>query len=417
MNPQIISETEAPIAYADNLVESPLVGNSAKPGPTMIDTLILFALHKRIIARVAGITTVIGIVISVLLPVRYTATTQIMTPQQTESTAMMMMMAPFASASAGSMAALASGGLSLKSPNDLYIGILTSRPIADAIIQKFDLVKSYHARDMTAARKRLTKYTTIQSEKSGLISIEITDKDKVRAAEMANSYTEQLRSITQTMAATEASQRRQFYERQLKEAKDDLVAAETAFQQVEQTRGVIQPTDQARVIIGSLASLRAGITEKKVELQALRSYSTDRNPQVQLAENELAALQAAEDRMAQKQHTGGFSNLGLGDVPGAGLDYLKAQHELLYRQTLFDLLIKQYDAAKLDEAKSATVIRVVATAIPPDRKASPQRILIILLSLLAGIVISCSGVYLNELLRKNPGVTRSIADLRSALTK
>ena len=107
-------------------------GNDAKPGPTMIDTLILFALKKRLIGAATAIMTAIGIVISLLLPVRYTATTEIMTPQQTESAAMMM--SQLANTSAGSMAALATTQLGLKNPNESYIGMLGSRPVLDTII-------------------------------------------------------------------------------------------------------------------------------------------------------------------------------------------------------------------------------------------------------------------------------------------
>ena len=181
-------------------------------------------------------------------------------------------------------------------------------------------MKSYQANDMTAARTALFAYTKMTSEKSGFISLSVTDKDKVRAAAMANAYVDQLRNLTQSMAATEALQRRQFYEGQLKEAKDDLVAAETSFQRVQQTKGVIQPADQAKVIIESLAALRAEITSKKVELQALRSYSTDRNPQVLLTENELASLQTAEDQeWSRNSITAGFLISDWVTFPALGL--------------------------------------------------------------------------------------------------
>ena len=61
--------------------------------------------------------------------------------------------------------------------------------------------------------------------------------------------------------------------------------------------------------------------------------------------------------MEQRNHSSGFTDLGLGDVPGAGMEYLRAEHELKYRQAMFDLLLKQYDAAKLDESKDAAIIQ------------------------------------------------------------
>jgi uncharacterized protein involved in exopolysaccharide biosynthesis len=300
----------------------------------------------------------------------------------------MLMMNQLTAAGGGSLAALAGGGL-LKNPNDIYIGLLTSRPIADAIIEKFSLAKVYHAKDMTAARNELAGNTVVTSEKNGFIAVSVTDKDKKRVAEMANAYTDQLRILTKTLAVTEASQRRVFYEEQLKQAREALVAAELAFQQVQQQKGLVQLDAQAKAMIESLAVLRAQVAAKQVEVQALRSYSTEQNPDVQLAEKELTSLQAEESRLEQSNHSPGIAGIGLGNVPAAGLEYLRAAHELQYQQALFDMLMKQYDAAKLDESKDAAIIQVVEPAIEPDHKSSPKRALIVLLFTFVGFFAGC----------------------------
>jgi tyrosine-protein kinase Etk/Wzc len=345
---------------------------------SLIDVLTQLAYRKWLIAKVTAIAALAGVTISLVLPVRYTAGTKIMPPQQTQSAASLMMN-QMTSVGGGSLAALAGGGLGLKSPNDIYVGMLTSRPIADAIIQKFGLMQAYHARNMTEARKILEGYTDVTSEKNGFIAVLVTDEDKKRAAEMANAYTDQLRVLTQTLAVTEASQRRLFYEEQLKQAKDALVAAELAFQHVQQQKGLVQLDAQAKVMIEGISALRAQIAAKQVETQVLRSYSTEQNPDLQLAEKQLSFLQVEQARMEQNNHAPGFAGLGLGNVPTAGLEYLRAEHELTYRQARFDMLLKQYDVAKLDEAKEAAIIQVVEPAIIPDRKSSPKRALLVVL--------------------------------------
>jgi capsule polysaccharide export protein KpsE/RkpR len=385
---------------------------------SLIDVLTQLAYRKRLIARVTGIAMLAGVVLALVQPVLYTATTKIMPPQQTQSTASMLMMNQLTSAGGGSLAALAGGGLGLKNPNDIYVGLLTSRPIADAIIQKFNLAKVYHAKDMTAARKKLAGYTEVTSEKNGFIDISVTDKDKKRVAEMANTYTDQLRILTKSLAVTEASQRRLFYEEQLKQSKDALVAAELAFQQVQQQKGLVQLDAQAKAMIESLAVLRAQVAAKQVEVQALRSYSTEQNPDVQLEEKELASLQAEEARLEQSNRSPGIAGLGLGNVPAAGLEYLRAAHELAYRQALFDMLMKQYDAARLDEAKDAAIIQVVEPAIEPDRKSSPKRALIIVLSTFVGFFFGCIlALFLwgKELAQLDPDVAKQIQEFRCAL--
>lgn len=356
---------------------------------SLIDVLIQLARRKGLIARFTGAAMAVGLLIVLLWPPKYTATTKLMPPQQVTSSASMLMGQLASSGSGGALAAMAGTGLGLKSPNEIYIGMLTSRPIADAIIQKFELVRVYHVKDMTAARKKLASYTDVSAEKSGFISVSVRDEDKKRVAEMANAYTDQLRILTKTLAVTEASQRRLFYEDQLKQAKEALVAAELSFQQVQQKQGVVQLDAQAKAMIESLAALRAQVAAKQVEVQALRSYSTEKNPEVQLAEHELSTMQGEVARLEERNHSTGFSDIGLRDVPGAGLDYLRAEHEVKYQQALFDLLMRQYDAAKLDESKDAAIIQVVEPAIEPDKRTSPKRVLVLATSMFAGFFAGC----------------------------
>jgi tyrosine-protein kinase Etk/Wzc len=384
---------------------------------SLIEVLTQLAYRKLLVAKITGAAILVGVVLAFASPVRYTATTKLMPPQQTQSSASLMM-SQLTAAGGGSLAALAGGSLGLKSPNDIYIGLLTSRTVADSIISRFDLMKEYRSRDMTDARKNLADFTQVTSEKNGFISVSVTDKDKKRVAAMANAYTEELRTLTKTLAVTEASQRRLFYEDQLKQAKDALLAAELAFQQVQQTKGLVQLDAQAKAMIEGLALLRAQVAAKQVEVQALRSYSTERNPDLALAEGELATLQAEVGQLEQRNHTSGSGELGLQDVPIAGMAYLRADHEVRYRQALFDLLIKQYDAARLDEAKDAAIIQVVEPAIEPDRKSAPKRALIVLFSMVCGFFGSCLlglTLWWKELIDSEPHVSSQFQKLKSAL--
>lgn len=348
----------------------------------LIDVLTRLALRKWLIARVTGISMLIGLILCFALPVQYTTVTTIMPPKQTQSTT------SFLNAQLGSFAEAAGGaGGLLKDPNAIYIGLLKSRPVADAIIAEFDLRNVYRAKDMTAARKELKENTEIASEKSTLISISVTDRNKSRAAAMANAYAEQLRILSKTISFTEASRRRLFFQEQVKSQKEELVAAEVAFQQVQLTKGLVQLDSQASVIIGSLARIRGGIAAKEVELQALRSYSTEHNSDVQLAERELSTMQGEAAQLERNGKPTGDSEMGLKDVPKAGLEYIRAERELQYQQSFFDTLLRQYEAARLDEAKEAATIQVVEPAIEPDRKSTPKRSAILIASILLGLLL------------------------------
>jgi uncharacterized protein involved in exopolysaccharide biosynthesis len=391
------------------------VAVSDKDDSGFLGFLLQLAHRKKLIAVVTGASTAIGIACAFLLPVRYLATTRIMTPQQTQSSAAMLMN-QLANSGANALATMAAGsGLSIRNPNDLYIGLLRSRPIADSIIQQFGLQALYHARDMTVAREKLATNTAVESEKSGFLAVSVTDDDKQRAAAIANAYTEQLRILTKTLAVSEASRRRLFYEDQLKRSKDDLLAAKLNVQKIGRQKGVVELDAQSRGLINGLTQLRAMAAAKQVELKTLKSYSTEQNPEVQLTQTQLESLEAEIARLEQSNHTASPSGLGLQDLAGAGMDYLSAAHELQYRQTLFDLLVRQYDAARLDEAKEAAVIQIIETAKPPDQRASPHRASIAITFALLGFLAACSYQFVVNFLRANPDVSEWLIQFKSAI--
>ncbi len=383
---------------------------------SLIELLTQIARRKRLIGLSVAAGLLTGIVLCFVLPVRYTATTRILTPQQAPPA--IALLTSSSAGGAGGLAAFAGQGLSLKNPNDIYVGMLKSRPVADAVIRKFSLVAEYGAKDMTAARRKLAMRTSVESEKDGMIAIAVTDSDRNRAAEMANAYTDELGSLTSRIAVTEASRRRLFYEGQLKIAGAALVEAEARLQQVQQKKGVVQPDAQAAALVEALALLHAQIAAKQVELHALETYSTERNPDVELTRQELSSLREQAANMEQRGRAPGFRDFTLGDLPAAGMDFLRAEHDAQYRRAIYDLLMKQYDAARLDEAKEAAVIQVVERAIPPDRKSSPRRILIMLVALAGGLFGGCCLALLSwwgELVRSDPSREEQLRKLSEAL--
>ena len=242
----------------------------AIPGLFLIEVLTVFARRKQVVGAAAAIGMLVGIGLSLLLPVKYTATTKIMTPQQMQSTAAMMMN-QLAGSSSGIMSSSAGAALGIRNPNEVYIGILNSRTIADGIIQQFDLQDVYRVSDLEAARKKLADVTSIVAEKSGMIAISVTDRDRTRSAQLVSSYTEHLRFLTKTLAVTEASQRRLFYEEQLKNAKDNVVSAEYKLRQVQSRKGVIQPDARCARQSNDHGTGRTGRADcggSRVELQA-----------------------------------------------------------------------------------------------------------------------------------------------------
>ena len=253
---------------------------------SLLDLLIVLAKHKKLILGLPFLAALLAAGISLLLPNIYTGTTKILPPQQTQSSAAAML------AQLGGLAGGAGGALGIKNPNDLYIGMLKSRTLGDNLIQRFELQKVYEAKTMFDTRKAIDANTKIASGKDGIITIDFDDKDTKRAAAVANAYVEELYKLTQTLAVTEASQRRLFFEKQLTLAKDSLANAEVALRQTQERTGLIKLDDQGRAIIESVARMRAEIAAKEVQLGAMRTFATKNNPDYVLLVQQLGGLRA-----------------------------------------------------------------------------------------------------------------------------
>ena len=280
----------------------------------------------------------------------------------------------------------------------MYVALITSRTVEDAMIQRFNLQQEYREKKLSDTRKALERRTMVTAgSKDGLIRLSIEDRNPQRAAELANGYLEEFRKLSATLAITEAARRRLFFEEQLKQTKESLTAAENAMTSTQRSTGVLQIDSQARALIESAAVLRAQVAAKQVQIQGMRSYAAEDNPDLILAKQELAALQAQLQRIAGSQNDPGSDiNLSKGRVTDAGMEYLRRYRELKYQETVFELLSKEFEIAKLDEAREGSIVQVVDTAIPPDKKSSPHRFWIVLGSTFAAFVVAVFWVNLRR---------------------
>jgi uncharacterized protein involved in exopolysaccharide biosynthesis len=365
---------------------------------SLLDLLVLLVGRKRFIVRFVLGAAVLSIVVSLLLPIRYEAKVVLLPPQQNSSVASALMGQLGNLGALGSLASLTGGGLGIKNPADMYVSLLTSRTVEDAMIERFGLMKEYRLKRMSDTRKALEHRTTaVAGTKDGLIRITIEDGDKQRAADLANGYVEEFRKFSASLAITEAARRRLFFEQQVQQAKDKLTEAEEAMTKTQQATGVLQIDSQARALIESAAILRGQVVAKEVQIEGMRSFATDDNPSLVLAKQELAALQSQLEHLAGSQtDTGSDINLSKGRVTQSGMEYLRRFRDLKYQETVFELLAKEYEIAKLDEAREGSIIQVVDAAVPPDTKSSPHRTLIVLATTILSFFVAAFWVFLRE---------------------
>jgi uncharacterized protein involved in exopolysaccharide biosynthesis len=165
----------------------------------------------------------------------------------------------------------------------------------------------------------------------------------------------------------------------------------------QQSTGVLEIDSQARALVESAAVLRAQVVAKQVEIEGMRSFATDDNPNVVLAKQELAALESQLQRVAGSQNDAGSDiNLSKGRVTQSGMEYLRRYRDLKYQETVFELLAKEFEIAKLDEAREGSIVQVVDDAVPADKKSSPHRTLIVLGATILAFFVAVFWVFLRD---------------------
>lgn len=388
--------------FTDSMVQSE-AGAEKLAGAelSVLDVLVLLTAQKRFLLRFFVGAVLLSTMIAFLLPVRYEGNIVMLPPQQNSSLGSALIGQIGNGGSLGALAPLASlagGTLGLKNPADMYVSLLTSRTVEDALIQRFNLTSEYREKRVSDARKELESRTTaVAGAKDGLIRLTVKDRDPKRAADLANGYVEEFRKVSASLAITEAARRRLFFEQQLQQAKDNLSAAEQAMKETQQSTGVLQIESQARSLIESAAVLRGQVVAKQVQVQSMRSFATEDNPRLVLAKQELAALQAQLDKLAGSAQDGGSDIvMSKGRVTGAGLEYVRRLRDLKYNETVFELLAKQFEIAKLDEAREGSIIQVVDAAVIPDKRSSPYRLLIVVLTSLTAFFAAAFWVVLRQ---------------------
>lgn len=347
----------------------------------LLDYVEVILKRKKLIIRSTTVVFLVSIVISLSLPKIYVSKAMILPPSQDQGLLGAMM------GQMGGVAALAGGLLGASSSADMYASVLKSDAVKDSIIERFKLMDVYKAKYRFDTYKIIDKRVDITAgKKDGIISIAVEDKDPKRAADMANAYVEELGKLTVRLNVTDAGHNRTFLEDRLSKAKVDLAKAEENIKNFQMKNKALDITEQAKGTIRGIADMTAQLAAEEVKLAALRHSLTDSNAEVK---NQKAVIASLKGQIAKFEGNGaGGSIPTVGSVPPIGQEYMRLMREFKIQETLVELLTKQYEIAKLTEAKDVSSIQVLQKANIPDRKIKPRRSLIVLMT--TSFAFACS---------------------------
>lgn len=377
----------------------------------LLEYLLVIGKNAKQIFRACFVAGIFGLGIVFLLPNIYIATARIMPPPENSGGLAGML---------GGMGDLASiAGISVGgSSGELYVGMLKSRTISDAIIDRFNLMEVYDQNYRVKMYEKLEKIVKVSLGKDdGIISISVEDEDAQRSADIANAYVEELMKLNVKFNLGNAGRQRVFLEERLSIVKRDLANAEEALRSFQKGNNAIRLDEQAKAIIENISLLKGQIASKEVELGVAKSYQTEQSPEVKVLRESLTGLKGQLRQLEQstdgKKVTGDIF-IATANVPDVGLQFARVMREFKIQEALNELLTKQYEMAKIEEAKNTSTLQVLDSAVPPDKKSKPKRSLILILLIFFTGFVSIAWIFVKEFYRKLPEEDRTqLAEIKS----
>jgi uncharacterized protein involved in exopolysaccharide biosynthesis len=364
--------------------------------------------HRRFLFRVSGIGLVCSVALALVIPTRYRSTVQLMPPDQGSAGVGMAMLAAATGITGGSsgtsgslgsgLGSIAGDLLGVKNSSDLFVGILQSRTVQDDLINKFDLKKEYWDRKIEDARDDLDKHTDFTADrKTGIITIKVTDHNPKKAAAMAGEYVAQLNDIVTHLNTSAAHRERVFLENRLVQVKDDLESAEKNFSAFASKNTTIDIQSQAKAMIESGAALQGQLIAAQTELQGLRQIYSDGNVRVRTVQARISEIQRQLQKIVGVHDDGSLPNQqgdqpdqllypSIRKLPVIGVDYADLYRSTRVQEAVFEVLTKEYELAKVQEAKETPSVKVLDAPDVPEKKSFPPRLLVVFLGTVLAFV-------------------------------
>ena len=358
----------------------------------LLELLRVVVRNLPLIAKITAGAIIVSVLFSLMLKNVYTAKATLLPPQKESVGGASALLASMGGGIAG-----LSGGLG--SPAELYLEILKSRSVADAVIKRLDLPREFKTKNADATRTRLLGVVKFQAAKTGIISITADYKDPVKAALFANTFVDELQKKSLQLNMTKAGTERSFLEKRIAVVKQDLKSAEDDMKSFQEKNKTIKADSQAAVAIESIAKLKAELVTNEVRLAALRNSMTDESADVRTLLTVVTKLKSQLNSMSGSGDVGGVIP-SVGNAPSIGVEYVRRLRELKTQEVLFEQLTKQLELAKISEARDSSSLQVLDEAVVPLRKSKPKRALIVILATVTAFFCSIFWVFIKEYLAK-----------------
>jgi len=371
---------------------------SVQSPPLALLLLDLVARERGRILQFVAAGLIITCAVAFLIPARYEATARLMPPDQSGGMSASMLGALAAKAGDG-IGTIATDLLGMRTSGATLVGILGSRTVQDDLINKYDLRKVYSKSKYESARKTLQERTTIgEDRKSGIITIQVQDRSPERAG-----YVSELNSRVSQLTTSSAHRERVFLENRLQTVKQQLDEATLQLSRFSSKNKTFDPQMEGKTMLEAAATLQGQLIAAEAELSGLQQIYGPDNSRVRAASAKVGELRSKLMTMSgNKPGSDGADGQNaqlypsLTQLPMLGNTYYDLARQAKIDEAVYEALTKQFELAKVEEAKEIPTIKVLDEPVVPEKKVWPPRTLIITLGTLLAFCLGIAWLALRD---------------------
>jgi uncharacterized protein involved in exopolysaccharide biosynthesis len=346
------------------------------------------------IKRGAYVGLLLSTVAAFLIPPTFESTARIMPPDKQGTSALSLL----AGSVDDKLGALAADTLSLKSTGAIFAAILQSRTVQDRLVQRFDLKTVYKRSLLQDTRDELAANTDVNEDrKSGVISVTVKDHSPDRAQQLAAAYVEELNRLSSQLSTSAARREREFLEIRLATIKKDLADSSKALAQFSSKTATFDPKEQGKATMEEGAKIQAAIIAAQAQVSGLEQIYSSNNIRVRSLRARIAEMEKQLNNLSGRGEMDAPSGYpALRELPSLGVAYYDLYRNVRMEEAVFEVLTKQYELAKVQEAKEVPTVRVMDDANFPEVKSFPKRGLLILLGTALACFLSAIGLMVED---------------------
>jgi len=355
----------------------------------------VLARRRGLIFWFTVIVTLAAVVISLVLPKYYRAEALLLPPKDTSL--------PVAGFSQISDIVSMTKGLNLPlmvTTSDVFTRILKSRRISSVVIDKHNLQTYLGLDSFDETHEYLLERSEFLVTDEGLLRITFEDKNRQLAADVVNTFVEELDQLNLEITVDRAHQNRKFIGERLEQISGELDSARAAFEAFQVTNRAVDFDLQTQLAIEQAVQLKVRLADTDIRIAILAGQLSPDNAELQELRRQRKIIAGELAALEKQNRDSSFFSLPIASIPVLRGEYEELYSRVRVNEALQQTLLSQLEQAKIQENEELSTITVLDRATPPVLRSRPQRTLIVLGAFFGALLISILAATVLEYLAR-----------------